>query len=159
MRAANRSVICAVAILLTLAACSTQPVQVDPNNMTAPLSASQHEAEIEQAMAVTPLPDGTNWRQIEVDQDGSYGVYAGAAMIEFQAACGWFAESLEAEDTDESERVAAAIEVIRQIPTWRGFSDPAFADQSLQDLIADVVDAALQSERQPVLAFLSANCR
>jgi hypothetical protein len=158
MRTAHAVLIWTGAVLLTLTACSTDPVQVDPNVMTAPLSAAEHAAEIEQAMTVTPLPDGVNWRRIEIDQDGSYGVYGGAAMIEFQAACAWFAESLEAEDADDPERVAAAREMARQIPTWRAFSDAAFADQSLQDLMANVVDAVLASQRQPVIRFLTSNC-
>lgn len=82
----------------------------------------------------------------------------GAATVEFQAACAWLAESLAADADGDSTRLDAAHAVIREIPTWRGFSDPTLADESLQSLIQDVVGAALESRRQPVQRFLVANC-
>jgi hypothetical protein len=148
-----------VAAIAALAvACSSGPISTDPNAMTAPQTAAEVEVEIEHAKAVTPLPPGATWRPIELDPHGSYGIYSGASMIEFQAMCAWFAEARAASQVADIERLTKARSIVSEIPTWRSFSDPSQIDDYGRRLIRESVSAVLAGNFGAVAQFMLANC-
>jgi hypothetical protein len=155
----GRLVALGLAALLVGGCLSSEPRQVDPNQMTAPMTADQIAREIEQAKARTPMPIGARWMPIALDPTGVYGVYGGASMVEFQAACAWFSEAIAADAASDEARFDAATAVIVTIPSWRTFADPALSDATLRSNIGSLVRSAASKSFENVDRFLAANCR
>ena len=150
----KRSSLMAVVILAVVGCSQAAP----PGAMTAPLNAQQYAAEIEQAKQRTPLPPGVGWQDPPIDPNASYGVYAGASIIEFQAMCRWFVEARAASGAEYQPRLTRANDVIRKIPTWRSFSDPALNGVEFRALIQQTVQAVLVGDYASAAQFIQANC-
>ena len=153
----------ALATVLVVSACAPpppqapQPAQVDPNVMTAPMSAAQTRAEFERVKSETPMPPGAGWKPVIVD-DGWYGEWGGGSMVEFQALCAWLREAGDATADKDAERIAAADAVLAEIPSWRTFSDPARMDPTSRAFVRQLVEAASRGEFEAVGPYLVANC-
>lgn len=150
----------ALAVLLATAACSSppaQPEQLDPNEMTAPVSAADTRAEFERVKSETPLPQSAGWKPVVIE-DGWYGEWGGGSMVEFQALCAWLLEVADATKVDDAERMARANAVLAEIPTWRTFSDPARMDPTSRAFVVDLIARARKHEFGPVGSYLAANC-
>jgi hypothetical protein len=165
-RLATTSRCLALATALVLSACSPQPpqppqaghpAQVDPDVMTAPMSAAQTRAEFERVKGETPMPAGVGWKPVIIDE-GWYGEWGGGSMVEFQALCAWLREAVDAATDDDAERVAAADAVLAGIPSWRTFSDPARMDPTSRAFVRQLVDSAGRGEFGAVGPYLVANC-
>lgn len=126
--------------------------------MTAPMSASEVEAEVARVRLVTPLPPGAAWTPLQIDDRGSYGPYAGGSLVEWQAFCAWVRERIDAEEAAQPERAGHAVAVLTRARSWRTFSDPSLAPDSTQELIALVVDDAVTGQIDALTAFVKANC-
>jgi hypothetical protein len=153
---ARRSLALTATVLV--AACSAQPSQVDPDAMTAPMTAVEIRAEVARAMGDTPLPPGAGWKPVVVDE-GWYGEWSGGSMIEFQALCAWLGETVSASAANDAARLAAADVVLARIPTWRTFEDPALMDETSRSFVLGLIDDAERREFDAVGPYLLANCR
>jgi hypothetical protein len=153
----------ALATALVVGACSPQPppagrpAQVDPDVMTAPMSAAQTRAEFERVKGETPMPAGVGWKPVIIDE-GSYGEWGGGSMVEFQALCAWLREAADASTADDPDRIAAADKVLAEIPSWRTFSEPARMDPTSRAFVRQLVDSAAQGDFDAVGRYLVANC-
>ena len=150
----------ALAAVLLTTACSfqlAQPPQLDPNVMTAPISAMDTRAEFERVKGETPLPAGAGWTPVTID-DGWYGEWGGGSMVEFQALCAWLREAADATKVDDAERMAVADAVLAEIPSWRTFSEPARMDATSRAFVLALIDHARKHEFAPVGSYLAANC-
>lgn len=160
-RRATASRSAGLAAALLVAACSLpsgQPLQGDPDFMTAPMSATEVRAELERVMSETPLPPGAGWTPVFIDQSASYGSYGGGTMIEFQALCAWLLEAADATQVNDPERLAAVDTVLAEIPSWRTFSDPALMDDTSRAMVLALLDDAGRREFEAVGRYLVANC-
>ena len=153
---ASRSIALTLAVLV--AACSPQPTQIDPDAMTAPMTAIEVRAEVARSMRDTPLPPGAGWKPVVVD-DGWYGVWSGGSMIEFQALCAWLGEAVDASGANDGARLAAVDAVLTRIPTWRTFEDPALMDDTSRASVLSLIDDAAHRDFHDVGPYLLANCR
>lgn len=145
---------------LLFVACSpqlAQPGQLDPNEMTAPVSAADTRAEFERVKGETPLPHRAGWKPVVIE-DGWYGEWGGGSMVEFQALCAWLLEAADATKVDDAARIAAADAVLAEIPSWRTFSDPARMDPTSRAFVVGLIADARKQEFAPVGSYLSANC-
>jgi hypothetical protein len=150
-----------VAALFVATACSlplAEPQQLDPNEMTAPVSARDTRAEFERVKGETPLPAGAGWKPVIIE-DGWYGEWGGGSMVEFQALCAWLREAADATKEDDAERMADADAVLADIPSWQTFSDPARMDPTSRAFVADLVAHARQHEFGAVGSYLASNCQ
>jgi len=152
----RRSLALTAAVLV--GACSSQPPQVDPDAMTAPVPAIEIRAEVARAMLDTPLPPGAGWKPVVVDE-GWYGEWSGGSMIEFQALCAWLGEAVEASGAKDDGRLAAVDAVLARIPTWRTFEDPALMDDTSRAFVLGLIDDAAHRDFDAVGPYLLANCR
>lgn len=125
--------------------------------MTAPMTVEQVRAEIEATKGRMRLPEGAAWKHIELSA-GSYGQYAGAQMIEWQAMCAWFQEARAAKTAGDQAGFSAALAVVDQVPTWRSFSDPTLLDDTGRTLIREGARAARRGDFTTIGPFLEANC-
>jgi hypothetical protein len=156
----RRGLVLAAAAVLLASACSlplAQPEQLDPNEMTAPVSAADTRAEFERVKGETPLPHSAGWKPVVIEE-GWYGEWGGGSMVEFQALCAWLREAADATKLDDAERIAAADAVLAEIPSWRTFSDPARMDPTSRTFVVDLIAHARKHDFAPVGSYLAANC-
>ncbi len=153
---ARRSLSLSVVVLA--AACSSQPPQVHPDAMTAPMTAAETRAEVGRVMRDTPLPPGAGWKRVVVD-DGWYGVWSGGSMIEFQALCAWLSEAVSASSATDAGRLAAVDATLAKMPAWRTFEEPALMDGTSRAFVLGLIDDATRRDFDAVRQYLQANCR
>ena len=122
------------------------------------MSVEQVRAEIEVTKARIPLPEGAVWRNVELNQ-GTYEAYAGGSMIEGQALCIWLLEARDAQANVDRARLATARAMLRQIPTWRLFTDPHLWEAESRVVILDGIEAAAEGNFGPINEFMEGNCR
>lgn len=126
------------------------------NSEFAPLSAQQVAAEIEHTKAVTPLPPGATWQQVDLPPADSYGEGSGRSQIEFQALCRWLETAMA---TRREDPLRSHVEVVLAgIPSWRTFSNRDKGDGTMQSMIQHLVDAAISDESTAPERFITVNC-
>ena len=121
------------------------------------MTVEQVQAEIEATKARTPLPEGAVWRAIELGS-GGYEAYYGGSVVEFQAMCAWLLDARAAEGAGDQARSGEAVAVLRQIPGWRLFTDPAQFDESSRKMLLDGIEAAVAGNFAPLDPFIRGNC-
>ncbi len=156
--AASR-LVCVVAAVAALGACTGQPAQRDPDVMTAPLDVRAVADEIAAAKVTTPMPPGATFAPIKLDPAGTYGRGSGRSMVEFQAACAWFDMAVHAQAPGDAETSGRAMTIVAAIPSWWTFSDSTAADHTLRALVGEVVASAQAGDTAPMARFVQLNCR
>jgi hypothetical protein len=136
--------------------CASDPPP-GPDTMTAPMTAAQARAEFEATKVKHALPDGAEWTRVEFTE-GTYGPYAGAQLIEWQAMCAWFLEARAAKLEGDQARFGAALTVLEDVPSWRSFSDAKLLDETGRAIIREGVEAAFEGDFAGIGPFLQANC-
>jgi hypothetical protein len=146
-----------LAVSAGLSACGgdAPAVSDQPNGL---MTVEQVRAEIEATKARFPLPEGAAWRAIELGPGTYEGPYAGGSMIEFQATCIWLLEARDAKVQNDQARFARAATILRQIPTWRLFTDPALFEAESRATILDGIDRAASGFFEAITPFLEGNC-
>lgn len=148
----------AIALVAVLGACGAPEDPGDANRMTAPMSAAEVAREMEVAKDRTPLPPGVGWQPINLDPTASYGRGSGRTMIEFQAACAWFGYASEASREGDGRKLDLALSVVRAVPTWETFADPALADVTLRTLVSGAIADAFRGDFTAIDTFRKNNC-
>lgn len=116
-----------------------------------------YQAEITAAKATTPLPPGATWpAQLDNPPDANawYGVGAGRAFVEFNAACIWFGYWLETSPSS-GDRPQALTGVLA-MRDWTTFSDPLVNGSVAY--FDGLFAAAARGDQQPIREFVGTNC-
>ena len=122
-------------------------------------TATQINAEIADAMRVTPLPPGATFPPMSVPDDGSvWGSHFGQQMVEWNAMCAWYGDWTSAFAQGDRERLARDRTMMDAFLSWKTIADPFLADGTVRDLLHGLNADADAGNPRPIQQFRANNC-
>lgn len=112
------------------------------------------QAEIAQAQSVTPLPPGASFAPVQL-QGGNYQPGSGTTMVQYQAACAWWAFWAEAISAADTANQSGASQMAEEIRTWQVYTG---ATQSLRDHWDDFIESAKLGDATGLVQEIELNC-
>jgi hypothetical protein len=122
--------------------------------------AGEFQAELDTAMAVTPIPAGAIWPDYLIaDPSVSYSRGGGRAWVETVAVCMWEVDWLNARAGGDAAREATARSTILGFPNWWSTDSVWFRPEGARrEYLAPIVAGVREGDPGPVAQDVALNC-
>lgn len=129
----------------------------DPFGLT---DAPGFQAELDEAMAVTPIPAGATWPDfLTTDPNVAYSAGGGRAWVELVSMCMWEVEWLHARAAADAAREAVARTTIIGFPDWYSTESVFFQpDGARAAYLAPIVAGVRVGDPTPLARDVELNC-
>jgi hypothetical protein len=129
----------------------------DPFGLT---DAAGFQAELDSAMAITPIPAGATWPDfLTADSNAAYSAGGGRAWVELVSMCLWEVEWLHARAAADTAREALARTTIIGFPDWYSTDSVFFQpDGSRAAYLAPIVAGVRSGDQTALARDVELNC-
>lgn len=159
-RTVSRSVLLVAALFVVVPAVLVVGAAILSEDPYGLADAAEFQAELDAAMAITPIPAGAAWPDFLVtDPSVSYSRSGGRAWVELVAMCMWEVDWLNARAGGDAEREATARATILDFPNWSSTDSVWFRPEGARrEYLAPIVAGVRTGDPGPLMRDVELNC-